>query len=164
MDRLMRLAIGVPPVILRTPLHGVMSRDLVSITFRGRASGKAYTATANYLREGDALVVTTAGRWWRNLRGGAPVTVRLRGRDVAGVAEAVTDPAEVERVLRAMLARFPRYGKFARVGVGPGGNPDPADIARAIANGRVVVRVRLDEERSSPGPGGADRSQGRGRA
>jgi hypothetical protein len=109
-------------------------------------------------------VVTTDGRWWRNLRGGAPVTVRLRGRDVGGLAEAVTDPAEVERVLRAMLARFPRYGTFADVGVGPHGDPDPADIARAIANGRVVVRVRLDEERSSPGPGGADRSRGRGRA
>ena len=148
MDRLMRLAINIPPVILRTPLHGVMSRDLVSITFRGRTSGKAYTAPANYLREGDSLVVTTDGRWWKNLRGGAPVTVRLRGRTVAGVAEAVTDPAEVERVLRAMLARFSRYGKFADVGVGPGGEPDPGDIARAIANGRVVVRVRLDGDGS----------------
>ena len=68
----MRLAIKVPPVILRTPLHGVMSRDLVSITFRGRKSGKAYTATANYLREDDALVVTTDGQWWKNLRGGRP--------------------------------------------------------------------------------------------
>ena len=36
MERLMRLAIKVPPVILRTPLHGIMSGDLVSITFRGR--------------------------------------------------------------------------------------------------------------------------------
>ena len=148
MERLMRLAINIPPVVLRTPLHGVMSRDLVSITFRGRTSGKAYTATANYLQEGDSLVATTDGRWRKNLRGGAPVTVRLRGRDVAGVAEAVTDPAEVERVLRAMLARFPRYGRFARVGAGPGGDPDPADIARAIANGRVVVRVRLEDGRS----------------
>ncbi len=79
MERLMRLAINIPPVVLRTPLHGVMSRDLVSISFRGRRSGKAYTATANYLREDGSLAVTTDGRWWRNLRGGAPVTVRRSG-------------------------------------------------------------------------------------
>ena len=148
MDRLMRLAIKIPPVILRTPLHGLVSGDVVSITFRGRTSGKAYTATANYLQEGDSLVVTTDGRWWRNLRGGAPVTVRLRGRDVSGAAEAVTDPAEVERVLRAMLERFPRYGAFADVRMGPDGEPIPEDVARAIANGRVVVRVRLEDGRS----------------
>ena len=26
--------------------------------------------------------------WWRNLRGGAPVKVRVRGREMEGVAEA----------------------------------------------------------------------------
>ena len=60
----------------------------------------------------------------------------------------MTDAAEVERVLRTMLERFPRYGAFADVGVGPDGEPAPADIAQAIANGRVVVRVRLDGGRS----------------
>ena len=92
--------------------------------------------------------MTTDGPWWKNLRGGAPVTVRLRGRDVSGVAEAVTDPAEVERVLRAMLARFPRYGAFAGVGIGRDGQPSSEDIAQAIRNGRVVVRVQLDAGRS----------------
>ena len=144
MDRLMGLALGVPPVLLRTPLHGLVSGGVVSITFRGRRSGRSYRATANYLREDGSLVVTTDGRWWKNLRAGEPVTVRLRGRDVRGVAEAVTDPAEVERVLRAMLRRFPRYGRFAGVGVGPDGAPDPEDVARSVANGRVAVRVRLD--------------------
>ena len=73
-----------------------------------------------------------------------PVLDLLLRRDARGVAESVTDPAEVERVLRAMLRRFPRYGGFADVGVGPDGESNPADLARAIANGRVVVRVRLD--------------------
>ena len=63
MERLMRLSIKIPPVILRTPLHRIMSGDLVSITFRGRKSGKAYTATASYLQDGEALAVTTDGPW-----------------------------------------------------------------------------------------------------
>ena len=108
MERLMRHAIKIPPLMLRTPLHRIMSGGLVSITFHGRKSGKAYTATANYLKDGEALVVTTDGPWCKNLRGGAPVTVHLQGRDISGVAEAVTDSTEVEWVLRAMLARFSR--------------------------------------------------------
>ena len=43
--------------------------------------------------------------WWRHLRGGAPVHVRLRGRELAGTATAVEgDPDLRERY----LARFPR--------------------------------------------------------
>lgn len=30
-------------------------------------------------------------RWWRNLRGGAPLRMRLRGRELAGYGEAIGD-------------------------------------------------------------------------
>jgi hypothetical protein len=43
-------------------------------------------------------------KWWRNLRGGAEVEVRLRGRRIRGQAEVVEDSAAVE----TYLDRHPR--------------------------------------------------------
>lgn len=140
----MRLANRFPILLLRSPLHGLLSDGVLLITFTGRKSGKRYTTPINYLQDGDTVDLTTDSPWWKNLRSGAPVTLRIKGRDRRGTAEPVTDPVEVERVLRAMLARFPRYGKPAHIRTGPDGKPDAADVARAITtDGRVVVRVRL---------------------
>lgn len=140
----MRLANRFPILLLRSPLHGLLSDGVLLITFTGRKSGRPYTTPINYLRDGDTVDLTTDSPWWKNLRGGVPVALRIAGWDYRGTAEPVTDPVEVERVLRAMLARFPRYGKPANIRTGPDGQPLEEDIARAIQrDGRVVVRVRL---------------------
>ena len=81
--------------MLRSPAHRVLSGRLLLLTYRGRVTGRLHTIPVGYARAGDRLTVpigTAPGkRWWRNVRGGAPVTVRLRGVDVPATAEAVTD-------------------------------------------------------------------------
>ena len=81
----------VPPIvnvvvkaILRSPLHGLMSKNRMLLTFRGHKSGKLYTTPLSYLHEGESIMCFTDSSWWKNLRGGAPVRVRLAGRDLAG--------------------------------------------------------------------------------
>ncbi len=73
-QRVMRLMIEVPPVIPRSPAHSLASKDVVSIILRGRKSGNVYTATA--LHDENVVTVTTNGRWWQSVRGGASVTRR----------------------------------------------------------------------------------------
>ncbi len=142
-DSLMRVINRFPALLLRSPLHGVMSGGVLLLSFVGRRSGQRYTTPINYLREGDAILMTTDSPWWRNVRGGAPVTLRLQGRDRAATAEVITDEAEVAAALRAMLRRFPRYGTFANIRRQPDGSPNEGDIANAVRSGRVVVRARL---------------------
>ena len=91
--------------ILRSPLHPLMSGAYVIVTFTGRRSGAMYSTAVQYRREGDTLAfVTRRSRlWWRNLQGGAPVTLWLEGRSVAAAAEVLTDPdeavaAEIRRI------------------------------------------------------------------
>jgi hypothetical protein len=60
----------IAKVILRSPLHGVMSRRLMLITFAGRRSGKHYTTPISYVQEGHTLLLGVGGPWWKNLRGG----------------------------------------------------------------------------------------------
>src|SRR5919201_997478 len=72
--------------ILRSPLHGLLSTQLMLLTYTGRKSGKRYTIPVGYARDGETLVVFSSRSWRRNLRGGAPVEVLLQGRRYTGTA------------------------------------------------------------------------------
>lgn len=85
--------------LLRSPLHGVMSGSTVLVTISGRKSGQPYTLPISYHQAGDTLTLITRRdkTWWRNAQGGAPVRLRLRGREVAAHAE-VVEMSEAGRV------------------------------------------------------------------
>jgi F420H(2)-dependent quinone reductase len=79
------------------------------LTYTGRVSDRTFTVPVLYARHGGDLVVYVgrhrAKRWWRNMRGGAPVHVHVRGEDYAGTARVVDGAPE----LRAdYVDRFPR--------------------------------------------------------
>ena len=117
--------------MLQSPLHGLAGRSLL-ITVTGRKSGARYTLPVNYMRSGDVITILSRRErtWWRNLRGGAPVTLHVGGKDVPGQGTAIEDEAEVAQALQAYtqgMARVPR--RFQ----------DTAAAARTY----LVVRVRL---------------------
>ena len=104
---LFRLINSVVSSILRSPLHRLLSGRLALLTFYGRKSGRRYTTPVGYGRTDGTLLVDTESPWWRNLRGGARVGVRLRGRDRAGTAEVITDEAWMREAYRIILAATP---------------------------------------------------------
>lgn len=87
--------------LLRSPLHFMVSSAYTVITFTGRKSGMIYSTPIQYGQAGSTVWAVTNGtyRWWRNLRGGAPVSLRLRGHDVRGQATISEDPAQVASAL-----------------------------------------------------------------
>lgn len=110
---------GIPnPIvrpILRSRLHGLLSRILCLVTVTGRKSGTPHTFPVLYARDGrDVLIVAgwaSKKRWWRNVVGGADVELLVAGEHLKGRATAfVDDPSERGRALRAFLTRFPRGG------------------------------------------------------
>jgi hypothetical protein len=135
----MRAMNAVATALLRSPLHGLMSDKVLLPTFSGRGSGKEYTTPMSYARVGDAVYMSTEAPWWKNLLGGAPVGMRLRGRKVSGVAEAITDPEGAEEGLRTILRHYPEYRRFLGVAVDEAGRPDPETVGDAVRRGRVVL-------------------------
>jgi deazaflavin-dependent oxidoreductase (nitroreductase family) len=127
-DMMKGLANGTMKLVLRSPLHGLVSKHAMLITVTGRKSGRLYTTPVNYVREGDTItVVSRANRtWWRNLRGGAPVAVRVSGKDLKGVAEVVVD--DKDAIAGALMALHPRYS---------------AERAAQRAQDRVLVRIKV---------------------
>jgi deazaflavin-dependent oxidoreductase (nitroreductase family) len=95
-------------------LHTIISGNMLLVTVVGRKSGKPYMTPVSYLRDGDALLVTSLrGRtWWRNLRGGAPVTVRLTRQEQQAYGEVTEDRRAVAADLLAFLQYAPHLARY----------------------------------------------------
>src|SRR5579884_1140426 len=55
--RVMRFVNPVVAALLRSPLHGLLSRQVFLLTVTGRRSGRRFTLPLGYVRDGDALLV-----------------------------------------------------------------------------------------------------------
>jgi deazaflavin-dependent oxidoreductase (nitroreductase family) len=128
--------------LLRSPAHRIVSDRLLTLTVIGRKTGTEYTFPVAYAEDDGALLIGSAATWRRNLRPGVPVKVRLRGRDRLTDAEVITDEERAAELYRIILAHNPVHGRFAGIGIEPGGGPNRADLRRALANGVAVVRLR----------------------
>jgi hypothetical protein len=132
--------------ILRSPLHGFMSSNILLLTYTGRKSQKRFTLPISYIYDDDRLLtISRADRtWWRNLQGGATVTLRLEGKSVEGTAKAIADnPADVAANLRAFLQHVPKsWVKGYGVSLDSNGEMNMESIQRA-AQGKVMVEIRL---------------------
>jgi hypothetical protein len=114
------------------------------VGFSGRLSGKRYSVPVNYTRDGDVITFFSHRTriWWRNLRRGAPVILRVRGRDLPGISDVVTDTERVTAGLEVHLTRIPGDARYYQVRLDDDHRPDPQDVARA-AGTRVLVWVKL---------------------
>jgi deazaflavin-dependent oxidoreductase (nitroreductase family) len=141
--RLQKLYNPIVAGILRSPLHAAMSNSTMLLTFSGRKSGQTYTTPVNYVREGDELLVvgSRGHSWWKNLRGDAVVSVRVRGREMRGEAEAFEGEAAEEGLL-AVLRAVPAYRRYWKVELGEGGRPQSPDALRRVARDNALVRIR----------------------
>lgn len=90
----------VVSLLLRSRMHPLVSQRLILITVTGRRTGTRHTFPVAYEESNQSLTIPVLWPqrklWWRNLRDGAPVRLRLRGRDRTGQAHArVGDPNSV---------------------------------------------------------------------
>lgn len=94
--------------LLRSPFHFFVSASFMLITVTGRKTGKQYTTPVMYRRRDNEIVVVTSAKytWWKNLQGGATVTVRVKGRNLAGQAKGDQSPAAAETAIKFLYPRM----------------------------------------------------------
>lgn len=143
------LLIGNPMLkwLLRSPWHAAASNEVLLITVTGRKTGKRYTTPVNYVRDGEVLsVLSHAHRtWWRNLRGGAPVTIVLQGKTIKTIATVYEDKTEVLDLFTQHLQVAPKYATIFGIEMDSDGQPVPAAVEAASAN-KVMIEIELPEE------------------
>ena len=130
--------------LLKSPLHGIMSKNAMLITFCGRKSGKTYTIPVNYVAF-ERYVLSTSRKdrtWWCNLRDGQQVTLRVAGKKIQAKSLVLEDVDAVRDNLNAIVRKNSMYARFFNIGWDEKGKPQMSDISNA-AKDMVVVRFNL---------------------
>jgi len=155
--------------LLLSPLHGFASKDILLLEYTGRRSGKKIIVPLSYIREelatgavesgenneknkggesdsrdvaheADYLILSLRRRtWWRNLRGGVPVRLRVRGKWIPGIGEAIEDKEKAAHDLGLYIQKQTYLAKYFEVRMDEG-KPAPEDLAREVEK-RLMVRV-----------------------
>jgi hypothetical protein len=134
-------------LILRSPLHKIISKSTLLIAMTGHKSGHEITLPVNYFQFGDILYITSLrGRtWWRNLRGSQPVRVWLRGHLIEGKATTEEGYTTVFENLKNFFQNRPDITRYFGVRFEPNDQFNAQDLAR-LAQERVLVKVYLNQK------------------
>lgn len=125
--RLTRRVSAVHTAVLRRTNGRVGSRwlggmEVITLTVRGRRSGRPHTVALMCLADGDDLVVAASQggidrepQWWLNLLADPRAEVARREHRYAVTAERV-DPSERPRIWARLVSAYPGYERYqARV-------------------------------------------------
>lgn len=139
---------GVLAAILRSPFHGLASKQNLLISYLGRRTGLVHELPVRYAAADRGYVVRIgrpeAKRWWRNFTEPWPLTVIVRGRSIAATGHAVGGESDEGTALAA--AYFARYRGSARrqsLRVRKGDTPSRDDVRRA-ATGLLFLSITPD--------------------
>lgn len=146
-----RIANPLVRLILRSPLHGMLSKSLLLLSYRGQKTGKEYTLPVQYAHKDEWVFIVPGNHnrktWWRNLRGGTPVWLTLGGKRMKGTAEVLEgnrDAGTIAEMLQVYFRRFPAAARYHDVRITPGETYREDELQKAAAS-MVIVRVRLDQ-------------------
>ena len=134
----------LPPQLLYAlgfgPIYGRMVMLLTTI---GRVSGKERVTPLQYEEIDGAIYVGSArgvkADWYRNILANPHVTVRIKGRQFAGLAEPTTDPKPIADFLEIRLQRHPRMIGMLLRREGLAKNPSRCELEDFAANKAMVI-------------------------
>jgi hypothetical protein len=130
--------------LLRSPLHGIVSKALVLLSFQGRKSGKVYTFPVGYTQQGNQVEIVSSRSWWKNLQGNAQVSLWLKGKKHSGVAEVFYGDETVAQALLPIAQRSAQMVKLYQIELDAHGQPKPESVRQA-ARHVALVRIHLTE-------------------
>ena len=130
--------------LLRSPIHAMLSKNLILVSVTGKKSGKVITFPTNYLQDKNTLwLVSWRDRnWWRNLRGGAKASILLAGQSHEGTGQVIEDEQEVAQGLQDYYQKAPQSAKYVNIKLDERQMPIQAECERA-AQKMVLVRIDL---------------------
>ncbi|MEM1153702.1 MAG: hypothetical protein AAGI44_06145 [Pseudomonadota bacterium] len=129
--QLFRIINPIVRTLLRSPLHGLMSRNTVLVEFKGRKSGRAFVLPVSYFQQRNQIICCTAKEniWWRNLLQVDDIHLVLRGKRREGRLHLVReDHDQTLTLLRDFLLHVPRDAAHAGVRMDREGKPMETDL------------------------------------
>jgi hypothetical protein len=125
-QRLIGLVNPVVRLALRSPLHPVLDRALLTLHVTGRVTGRHYDIPVGYVDVDGRLIVVTQHRWRVNLRGGCEVEVTHAGRRAPMHADLDEQAASVAATLHAVIDRIGPKAARSQLGLTIAGDETPS--------------------------------------
>jgi hypothetical protein len=121
-------------LLARSPLHFLISHQLLVIQFKGRKSGKQYLVPVSYHKHELSYTCVTlrSNIWWRNLKEITHTQVWLKGKlqDCQINLEFNNDEI-VESTLRDLVTNNKIDAYFAKIKLNKDGSPNLDDLNQA---------------------------------
>jgi hypothetical protein len=80
--------------------------------------------------------------WWKNLRGGAHVTLFMQGHALKASGETFTDRETVTNKLLLFLQQFPRYQRLIHVKLDANNQPENPEVFKRFVQDMIIVQMR----------------------
>jgi hypothetical protein len=133
--------------ILKSPLHSIMSGDIVLLKFTGRKSGRELSTPVSYRVVDDSIHCFTdkVNQWWRNLDNVESIELVLKGKALTGKPTVVSKNSEViSKAFGDFLTALPRSASFSDVRLDKEKKPNQDDVERA-AKALVFIEIKLTD-------------------
>lgn len=112
-----RVINAVMTAVLKSPLHRLVSSQLMLLHYRGRRSGRRFTLPVGRHQIRGRLAALTSSGWRANFRGGNDVELTFEGRRRAARAELLEEPAEVAAIYREIIEQIGHEKAGRRLGI-----------------------------------------------
>lgn len=133
----MNLWFLINPVVAflaRSPLHFLISHQVLIIQFKGRKSGKQYLVPVSYHEHESSYTCVTlrSNIWWRNLKEVSHTQIWLKGTlQNAQIDLEFNNDQIVESTLRDLVTNNRIDAYFANIKLNKDGSPDSDDLIQA---------------------------------
>ncbi|MDC0942755.1 hypothetical protein OAS63_05840 [Gammaproteobacteria bacterium] len=133
----MNLWFLINPVVAflaRSPLHFLISHQVLVIQFKGRKSGKQYLVPVSYHEHEFSYTCVTlrSNIWWRNLKEVSHTKIWLKGTlKNAKIDLEFNNDQIVESTLRDLVTNNRVDAYFAKIKLNKDGSPDSDDLIQA---------------------------------
>ena len=142
---LFRLLNPIMMVVLKSPLHSIVSNQIMIITFTGRKSGKEYSIPISYYQEERTVCCFTHAGWWVNIGEGSVILLRIQGNEYQGIAKAFPEDTDLQaEYLRKMLKALPSNAFAYNVSLDENGDPDEEQVRQAVMT-TVMIKTEINE-------------------
>ena len=133
----MKLWFLINPIVAwlaRSPLHFIMSHQVLVIQFKGRKSSKLYRVPVSYHKHESSYTCVTlrSNIWWKNLKDITHTQIWLKGKLVdAQIDLEYSNDQIVEDTLRNLVTNNKIDAYFAKIRLNKDGSPVADDLAYA---------------------------------
>jgi hypothetical protein len=131
-------------MVLNSPIRGIFSQHIATITFIERQSGITISISADHFRDKDTIYMIgdKDEKRWLNLSNGASVIIFISGIRYTGWAELLMDPKGIGKIIMAHPDAQSLLEQEYKIQEISGDTGDGAELKNFIEN-HVLIKVKL---------------------